>query len=289
VDFFRTLALRLTGLTPGWLKAYVYRRPALLGPLAGFIKKIVPLDHESVVVISAGPNRGLRLAIDRSVPNYFWLNPDYEPALQAAFNASLRPGQTVADVGAHMGFDTLHFARLVGPGGHVHAFEPDPANGRKLRRNCELNALDQVSVHLCAVSDRRGTARFLAHGTTTSRVATAAEPATVEVPTVTLDETLAPQGSDAPIDLIKVDVEGWEVEVLRGSTRILREKRPVWLIEIHSAAALAQCFTLLVAAGYRVESLTPGSYYAAALDSLAHGAPLPVDGFDVGHIRALPQ
>lgn len=286
---FRTLALRLTGLTPGWLKAYVYRRPALLRPLAGFIKRIVPLERESVVVISAGPNRGMRLCIDRSVPNYFWLNPNYEPAVQAAFTACLGPGKTVADVGAHMGFDTLHFARLVGPGGHVHAFEPDPANGRKLRRNCELNSLRQVTLHPHAVSDRCGTARFLAHGTTTSRVATATDQTTVEVQTVTLDEALGPTDSVSPIDLIKVDVEGFEFEVLRGSTRILRDIRPVWLIEIHSAIALADCVRLLAAAGYRVETLTPGPYYAAALQALADGAPLPALGFDVGHIRATPE
>lgn len=258
MSLFRALALGLTGLTPGWINAYVYRRPTLLRPLAGFVKKMVPLDQESVVVISAGPNHGLRLAIDRSAPNYFWLNPDYEPALQAAFTACLGPGKTVADVGAHMGFDTLHFSRLVGDGGRVHAFEPAPANGRKLRRNCELNSLQQVTVHPYAVSDYRGTARFVAEGTTTSHIATAADSAGVEIQTVTLDDTLAPEGSIAPIDLIKADVEGFEFEVLRGSTRILREIRPVWLIEIHSATALAQCVTLLIAAGYRIETLTPG-------------------------------
>ena len=289
VLLFRSLALRLTGFTPGWIKAYVYRRPKLLRPLAGLIKKMVPLDQESVVVISAGPNRGLRLVIDRNVPNYFWLNPDYEPALQAVFNASLGPGKTVVDVGAHMGFDTLHFARLVGEGGRVHAFEPDPANGRKLRRNCELNSLQQVTVHPYAVSDHRGTARFVAEGTTTSHITTAADSAGVEVQTVTLDETLAPAGSVASIDLIKVDVEGFECEVLQGSTRILREIRPVWLIEIHSVTALAQCVALLIAAEYRVETLTSGAYYAAALKALANGSPLPGEGFDVGHIRATPK
>ncbi|OYV01641.1 MAG: hypothetical protein CFE26_22755, partial [Verrucomicrobiales bacterium VVV1] len=115
---------------------------------------------------------------------------------------------------------------------------------------------------------------------------TAADAVTVEVQTVTLDDTLAPAGSLARLDLVKVDVEGFEREVRRGSTRILREVRPVWLIEIHSATALAQCVTLLVAAGYRIESLTPGPYYAAALNALATDAPLPVVGFDVGHLRA---
>ncbi len=287
MPLLRSLALKIAGATPSRVKAFVYRHPALLTPLAAFLKRLVPAQGEVIVRITSGPNVGLNLVVDRSVPNYFWLNPDYEPAVQEAISAALRPGLVAADIGAHMGFDTLHMARLVGPTGHVHAFEPDPANACKLRRNCELNAFHQVTCHAVAVADRTGTVSFQASGTTTSHVTATAEIGTLVIPAVTLDEIMA-RSPDPQLALVKIDVEGAELNVLQGAPETLRLLRPVLLMEIHSAQNLADCGRLLIAAGYRLETLTPGDYYADALARLARGTEPPATGFDVGHIRAVP-
>jgi FkbM family methyltransferase len=287
MPFFRSIALKLAGQTPAWAKGFIYRRPLLLRPLAALLKRIVPPDREAVVEITGGPNRGLRLAVDRSVPNYFWLNPDYEPAVQKSFAALLHPGMVAADIGAHMGFDTLHLAILVGTSGVVHAFEPDPANGRRLRRNCELNSLHQVICHATAVSDRKGIVSFSASGTTTSHIAEETEAGSITVPTITLDEAMS-HFANRPLNLVKLDVEGSEFKVLQGATHILREIRPSWLIEIHSAQTLTDCVRLLLAARYHVEPLTETEYYANAIARLYQGEEPAFAGFDVGHIRAVP-
>ena len=285
--FFRSITLKLAGQTPAWAKKFIYRRPILLRPLAALLKRIVPPDREAVVEITGGPNRGLLLAVDRSVPNYFWLNPDYEPAVQHSFATLLQPGMVAADIGAHMGFDTLLLARLVGPSGLVHAFEPDPANGRRLRRNCELNSLHQVICHATAISDRNGIVSFSASGTTTSHITEESEAGSISVPTETLDEAMS-RFANQPLHLVKLDVEGAEFKVLQGATRILREIRPAWLIEIHSAQALKDCVRLLLAARYHVEPLTDTEYYADAIAWLNRGEEPAFAGFDVGHIRAVP-
>jgi predicted RNA methylase len=69
----------------------------------------------------------------------------------------LRPGATVFDVGAHVGEYTTIAAKCVGPGGVVHAFEPQPDLQSILHRNMHNNSLANVSVYQCAVTDRSGT------------------------------------------------------------------------------------------------------------------------------------
>src|SRR4029450_8092682 len=65
----------------------------------------------------------------------------WEPNVTAAFRRTLAPGDVCLDIGAHIGYYTLLAARLVGPEGHVHAFEPAPASFRRLRANRQLNRL----------------------------------------------------------------------------------------------------------------------------------------------------
>ncbi len=283
----RSLTLKLLGAVPLPIKTLIYSNKALLEPLAALIKRIVPSEGEVVVNITGGPNKGQRLIIDRSVPNYFWLRPDYEPGIQTALASRLHTGCIAADIGAHMGFDTLHMARLVGPCGHVHAFEPDPINYRKLSLNCQLNDLNHVTCHNLALSDQTGDVQFQAYGTTTSHIATSPKSGTITVSTCVLDEVLNHSGVNQ-LDLVKLDVEGAETKVLQGAKNTLKNLRPIWLIEIHSAENLTGCGRLLLAANYHIESVSVSDYYNRAIKCLQEGIELPTMGFDIGHIRATP-
>ncbi|MFI5357305.1 MAG: FkbM family methyltransferase [Opitutales bacterium] len=283
----RSLVLRVVSGTPRPIKAFVYHHASLLRLASPLLKRVSPVDGVATVRFVAGPNRGLWLVVDRSVPNYFWLRADYESVVHETLDASLRPGCVACDVGAHMGFGTLHMARLVGPTGHIHAFEPDPANHRKLRRNCELNHLHQVTCHSSVVSDRNTTIKFCAGGTTTSQIAQPADPDALPLPTVTLDNVFR-QSPRQRLDLVKVDAEGAELKVLKGAAHILATLRPIWVIEIHSAQNLADCGRLLIDAGYQLEALTASDYYARALAGIARHDKLPDGGFDTGHIKAVP-
>jgi FkbM family methyltransferase len=284
----RSMIVRLAGWTPMAVRTGIYKRQWLLSPLARCLKTLIPVDKEVVVTLTDGPNAGLKLTVDRGVPNYFWLNSHYESAMERAFAETLHAGMVVADIGAHMGFDTMFMARTVGGAGRVLSFEPDPENVRRLSRNCSLNGFANVNIYPVAVAASNGVARFAATGGTTSRFARTDEIDSIEIRTVTLDEIVF--GPSTPqLDLVKMDVEGAEQAVLEGASRTLLELRPIWLIECHSAALLSACARILQGANYRIGALTQNPFYRRAIEDLTAGREMSSAGFDVGHIRATPS
>lgn len=147
---------------------------------------------------------------------------DYEPLTTAAFRKAVRPGGTVLDVGAHLGYYTLLAGKLAGPSGRVHSVEPCPENRVFLEENLRLNRLDNVVLHplaaggRCAERSLQITASSDSHGFYPHPLARTVETATV--PEAPLDEIIT-----GPIDVAKIDVEGAEFEVLAGMRRLLRE------------------------------------------------------------------
>jgi FkbM family methyltransferase len=153
----------------------------------------------------------------------------------AAFRAATRPGGVVLDVGANVGAYSVLFGRWVGPEGRVYAFEPAAAAMAGLRKHLSLNRVDGVvrGVH-AAVSDRRGWAALAgAEGQGTARLAGEGNHGGETVATVTIDDFCA--GEAALPTLIKIDVEGWELEALRGAREtIARGGRELALfVEMH--------------------------------------------------------
>jgi FkbM family methyltransferase len=147
----------------------------------------------------------------------------------------LRPGMTVVDAGAHVGFYTLLASAAVGPAGRVIAFEPHPVLGPVLRRNVSRAGCENVTVSPMALGRAPGTGRLVLHppdnfGASSLRPdeATAHLPwAPVEV--TTLDEALARLGGPA-VDLAKIDVEGAELDVIDGARRTLAANPGIVLI-----------------------------------------------------------
>jgi FkbM family methyltransferase len=172
--------------------------------------------------------RDLLLEVPRELlPQY--LHQEYEPLTTHAFVAALHPGDVAVDVGANVGYFTCLAARAVGPQGVVHAVEPAPANIDALKRNIRLNELNNVVVHsvaasnVAAVRTLRLTAGVDHHGLYDHPNS----PTIAETPvsTAPLDVLV-----DASAKLIKVDVEGAEVEVLQGMAGLLRRSRGATVI-----------------------------------------------------------
>ncbi len=134
----------------------------------------------------------------------------------------VRPGDTVIDLGAHVGYYTLLFARLVGPTGRVYAFEPDSTNFALLRHNIEANGYANVVLCPMAVSDHCRTARlFLSPSNTGDHqlFSSAERRPSVEVETTTLDRYF--EGRPDRIALIKMDIQGCEQQALTGMRALL--------------------------------------------------------------------
>ena len=195
----------------------------------------------------------------RVSPRCRWIPENYEPEVWRRLMPELHPGDTFVDVGAHVGLYTMAAALRVGPSGRVMAFEPDPQSCALLRENVRLNALQgQITVEEAVVGRHAGSVRFLAGGESESRVATAAE-AGADALTV---RSLALDGSVlGRVAVLKVDVEGYEEEVLRGALGLLTspERRPrAIFVEAHPYAWEAvgttseSLLALLDGAGYTV-------------------------------------
>lgn len=174
----------------------------------------------------------------------------YEWRNVAVCAAVCRPGDTILEVGANVGTETVSFADLVGPGGRVMAFEPDACNAEALRRLVALNGQRHVEVIEAAVSDVDGEVWFeetpLRAASGIGRVvgegmSTHAKP----VRCVRLD-TL-PGSDGGKVAAVFMDVEGHEVAVLRGAKELLRVHRPVLVLEASPA--------LLARGGWSLEDL----------------------------------
>jgi FkbM family methyltransferase len=202
------------------------------------------------------PIRALLGPADR---NAYLINK-YEPAIVALAEQLCRPGMHVCDIGAHVGYFSLLFAVQAGPSGRVLVFEPNPANVAKIQAMARINQLTNVSVFPVAVSDRNGEVQFVAErtgsmGSIMPSTSTGSGRAMV-VRTVRLDDEL--RGVDR-IDLIKMDIEGAEVQALTGMTDLLMRCRPVLLCEWHPAAAGPGHADLFDRLGYDCELLEPMS------------------------------
>lgn len=129
---------------------------------------------------------------------------------------SLKPGDLFVDIGANVGSYTVLASKVCGA--RTISVEPDPDTARALRRNIEVNEIgDRVEVVEAALGAREGTVRFTVGRDTVNRVATANDKDTREVPVRTLDDVL---GGASP-KIIKMDVEGFETQVLEGATRTM--------------------------------------------------------------------
>jgi len=148
----------------------------------------------------------------------------------------LRPGAAVIDVGANIGYYALLEASLVGPGGCVYALEPFPRNHDLLIRNIRLNGReDRVRTFHLAAGDAEGSARMYLGPSDNmhclmeyDRTDTFNEH--IEVETVTLDRFLE---GKRPISFLRMDLEGYECQVLDGMQETLKTQHPDLLFEIH--------------------------------------------------------
>ena len=175
----------------------------------------------------------------------------WSPSIVRLLAARMRPNAHFVNVGAHIGTMCIPLAKVAA---HVTAFEPFPKTFDHLRRNVELNALTNVSLHNAALGDKHERVFFLSdsserikensggmHVLTADDVRSGARSAALAraddtgVPCVTLDSMDLP-----PIDAMLVDVEGMEDKLLAGARRTLQRDLPLLLIEIWGDAKRAE-------------------------------------------------
>jgi FkbM family methyltransferase len=162
----------------------------------------------------------------------------YEPAKVAALQRLLKPGMTFVDAGCNKGDFALIAARVMGGRGRVLAFEPEPDNCRWIRASIELNGYETITLFELALSETEGRVPlYLGKWSGWHSIVPRRRPRrpqkSIDVETRTLDSVLAETG-DPHVDVLKVDVEGAELQLLHGAERTLADGRLVaMLVELH--------------------------------------------------------
>lgn len=184
-------------------------------------------------------------------------------------------GKTVLDIGAHIGYHTLSFAKVIGEKGMVFAFEPNPFNRERLLKNSAENKHigNRITILGDAVSDKNGEEIFVfghkiengsSSGSFLDRADTAMEKSVYEekigfkksmVKTRSLDSMRLDGTIKNPPALIKIDVEGAEYFVLAGALKTLSMDRPILLMEIHSIFAMWKVGEILHEQNYQFKLL----------------------------------
>jgi FkbM family methyltransferase len=249
----------------------IYASP-LANLIRGSLNAAVPKGL-SENLIAAGGLRGMTLLLDMQTEKDFWLGT-YEPELQAELKDLIHPGMITYDVGANIGYITLLFARLLNGKGKIFSFEALPDNVDRLKKNIALNHVDSlVTVIDRAVTDSVRPLKFFVHasGGMGKAEGSAGRAETyqreINVQGISLDAFVYDQHHSAP-DVIKMDIEGGEVLALPGMKRLLAEKHPIMLMELHGPESAQAAWDALTAAGYSLYMMKPDHPQVNALDQL---------------------
>lgn len=218
---------------------------SLLATLKRQLKSIF-LPHGRVPRrIRGGELAGFRMPLDLQEDTQVWRGI-YEQALQVWVRRQLHPGAICFDVGAAEGWAALLMASRA-PGGCVYAFEPS-SRGDLIQETFRLNEgrpLAELRIVKALVGNPLGTPD-------------GSQPDN-SVPLISLDDFFDQSGLQR-CDILKIDVDGPEVEVLQGAVKLIERFRPKMCVEIHSRPAFAEVASRLADWGYRTSVVYPPAH-----------------------------
>lgn len=222
-------------------------------PVDGFLKRAISrVTWQALCHVVPGKELSVKLASGQSfkvragdqISRTIFENGAYEPQLTSLLLPFLKPGMTVFDIGANIGYYTVLMARRVGQHGIVHAFEINDKVLNLLEDNIRMAHLTNVTVVKKAVAKATGEAEFFlphegdeAEGSLRKSHRYDAL-GVLKVKTVSIDDYVREHGIPR-VDLIKIDVEGAEYEAFQGASKLLSSKdKPVIMFEALDSACV---------------------------------------------------
>ncbi|MEO0076614.1 MAG: FkbM family methyltransferase [candidate division WOR-3 bacterium] len=167
------------------------------------------------------------------------INGIYEPLVTNFFLKEVKPGNIIIDVGAHIGYYTLIFAKLAGQSGEVYAFEPDPTNFAILKKNVLINGYKNVILSNKAVSNISGRIKLYVyhdHPAWHKIYDTNDSNGYIEIESVRLDDFF--KNYNKKVDFIKMDIEGAEWLAVSGMLEFLKNQDKVKIITEYNPSKL---------------------------------------------------
>jgi FkbM family methyltransferase len=221
------------------------------------IMRLLKDNQSELFFIKQGPLKGLQIytSLDR-IDHY--VEGTYEPEVIAEFYKHLSNGMCALDIGAHHGYASMLLSKLVGENGKVIAYEPVPENVEQFRKTIETNKLMNVILVPYAVSDETkeviinmsrlysSAMHFVDDNDTQSEH--------FHVKAVAIDDHIGGE-LVSRVDFVKIDVEGHEIEVLKGMLNTIEEFRPVIVCEVHNPDNMSRIVPFLEKYGYEVRTI----------------------------------
>jgi len=213
-----------------------------------------------------GYSKSINNATIRVPFKYSWFYANiYEEDKTDFIKAHCKSGDTVIDIGAHMGIFSFFLAKQVGPTGKVYSFEPAPLTYSVLAQTIKYNKLeDIVHARQQAVSDGPGELSFYIYSNSTISNANSisaqnadAKAQKVTVTSISLDE-LYKKENIQNLSLLKIDAEGAELEILKGGKALITAFHPYITLEVHPKSftdarkTMTELYQTIIGYGYKV-------------------------------------
>jgi FkbM family methyltransferase len=183
----------------------------------------------------------LRLNLQDRMQSVMYIKRCHEPETEIVFKEMARSSRVFLDVGANIGYFSF-LVKQMSPQARVYSFEPLPQNIEAYKKNRELNNFDEMSLQETCVADKPGETEFLippseesGWGRIADRDLFSGEK--IRRAVITLDQFCRDQKIDE-VDLIKIDVEGYELKVLHGALNVIESYRPRICIELNEPCLL---------------------------------------------------
>lgn len=242
--------------------------------LLNFSQNFFTVSKTKNVEITSGYGKGIRLLIPADDHEAYsnMINGDYEAAIIKTITPYIKfPKNIIWDIGAHFGYQSLIFSKLLGNDGRVVAFEPNPYNIQTFKENLLNNfeLAQKILLEERALSDKSEILSFRVskhknHPTTSGGYLLNVTPPlnensykdfiTINTETTTIDLLIEQNRLPIP-HFIKIDVEGAELNVLKGASNFLKNNKPLLIIEIHTIPMMFHVQSFLQKNGYQINML----------------------------------
>lgn len=204
--------------------------------------------------IPFGVNKGRKIctSFEMTPRVFFGIDEPYITKLSKDF---IKEGDIVYDIGAHIGYTSLIFAQSLRGNGKVYAFEILPSTAELLNKTVNANKFNTIEVHNTGLGLSNQTIQLIKGPTAMTNIYTTPEESehTELCNIASLDQYVKNNKLNAP-SIIKIDIEGAEIDCLQGGNELINKHKPIMLIEFHDLSLLKKGYNLLESWGYRLTS-----------------------------------
>ena len=263
--------------TRNWKLPGKERLSSFLKPSADFKKKlkngITWLVNEDIAIYASADNYIEWTIISSGA---------YEDEISKLIRISLKPGGVALDIGGNIGLQSLRMSRIVGAEGTIFAFEPLIHLQKKFKDNMALNIADNITLFPFALADFEGETKFAVNEALwnqgTFSLDDKGDGTTAQKIIIKIADEMPEIRDLISLSLIKIDVEGFELPVLKGLSKTLAKHKPRIIFEYEEnywqkkGHHMEECFAFLIALDYKLYQITPvGCEYLEKVADVASG------------------